>query len=201
MGLADGLRQSVKNLGSRLEKVGMAKAISNEDTQSILRGAIPGAIMTTGFNLIGGVSPMTSVIAGALDLGLNVGGTKLAGRYAPGRQGTLSYVDSATKKTVTRTEYMPSGPQAVVQAIAPIASSALVMPLIQQQMQDEQKNEMDQTVSLQQQAVQRQLINGNLTQALSPGTQFQLQGLEQTLNPATLNMNLADPYGYARGMI
>jgi hypothetical protein len=60
---------------------------------------------------------------------------------------------------------------------------------------------MDQTVALQQQAMQRQLINGNLTQALSPGTQFQLQGLEQTLNSQTLNQNLSDPYGYSRGMI
>jgi len=76
-----------------------------------------------------------------------------------------------------------------------------VTPLIQNQLRAQQQQEMDQTVSLQQQAMQRQLINGNLTQALSPGTQFQMQGLEQTIDPSTLNENMIDPYGYGRGVI
>jgi len=195
------LGKAAQAIESRLGSLGMTSKLPvSAETQAIVRNAVPSAIMTTGFNMLGGVDPVTSVIAGAADLGINVGGMKLAGRYAPGTVGKLSYTD-AKGKTLTRNEYIPSGPQNIVQGLAPIGASMAVMPLIQNQMQQQQQEEMDQTVSLQQQAMQRQLINGNLTQALSPGTQFQLQGMEQTLNPATLNQNVIDPYGYGRGVI
>jgi len=194
------LGKAARAVENRLGSVGMVRPVVNEETQAILRGAVPNAIMTTGFNMLGGVDPMTSVIAGAADLGMNVGGMKLAGKYAPGTVGKLSYKD-ASGKTLTRNEYIPSGPQNIVQGLAPVAASMAVMPLIQNQMQAQQQQEMDQTVSLQQQAMQRQLINGNLTQSLSPGTQFQMQGMEQTIDPATLNQNMVDPYGYGRGVI
>lgn len=195
------LGNAAQAVRSRLGKLGMASEIPlTPETQAIMRGAVPSAIMTTGFNLLGGVDPINSVLAGAVDIGLNVGGMQLAGKYAPGTLGKLSYTD-AKGKTVTRPEYIPSGPQTIAQGLSPVAASMVITPLIRNQMQKEQQEEMDQTVALQQQAMQRQLINGNLTQALSPGTQFQLQGLEQTLNSQTLNQNLADPYGYSRGMI
>jgi hypothetical protein len=194
------LGKAAKGIQSRLGRVGMVAPAVGDETQAILRGAVPSAIMTTGFNMLGGVDPMTSVLAGAADLGINVGGMKLAGRYSPGTLGQLEYKDKAGKIS-TRNEYIPSPAQNVVQGLAPVAASMAIMPLIQGQMQAQQQQEMDQTVSLQQQAMQRQLINGDLTQSLSPGTQFQLQGMEQTLNPATLNQNIMDPYGYGRGVI
>lgn len=194
------LGKAAAALEGRLGKLGMTRPVMADETQAILRGAVPSAIMTTGFNILGGVDPMTSVIAGATDLGINVGGMKLAGRYAPGTLGKLSYTD-AKGKTITRNEYIPSAAQNVVQGLAPVAASMAVTPLIQNQLQAQQQQEMDQTVSLQQQAMQRQLINGDLTQALSPGTQFQMQGLEQTIDPSTLNENMIDPYGYGRGVI
>jgi predicted aconitase with swiveling domain len=194
------LGKAATTIQGRLGKLGMTRPVVGDETQAILRGAVPSAIMTTGFNMLGGVDPMTSVLAGAADLGINVGGMKLAGKYAPGTLGQLSYKDPSGK-ILTRNEYIPSGPQNIVQGLAPVAASMAVMPLIQNQMQQQQQEEMDQTVSLQQQAMQRQLINGNLTQALSPGTQFQLQGMEQTINPESLNQNMIDPYGYGRGLI
>jgi hypothetical protein len=194
------LGKAAAAIEGRLGKLGMTSPVIGDETQAILRGAVPSAIMTTGFNMLGGVDPITSAIAGAADLGINVGGMKLAGRYAPGTLGKLSYKDPSGK-TLTRNEYIPSGPQNIVQGLAPVAASMAVTPLIQNQIQAQQQQEMDQTVSLQQEAMQRQLLNGNLTQALSPGTQFQLQGMEQTLNPATLNQNIMDPYGYGRGVI
>jgi predicted aconitase with swiveling domain len=194
------LGKAAQAIESRLGSLGMTSKLPvSAETQAIVRNAVPSAIMTTGFNMLGGVDPVTSVIAGATDLGINVGGMKLAGRYAPGTVGKLSYTD-AQGKPATRNEYIPSGPQTIVQGLAPVAASIAVTPLIQNQMQQQQE-EMDQTVSLQQQAMQRQLINGNLNQALSPGTQFQMQGLEQTLNSNTLNPNMMDPYGYGRGLI
>jgi len=194
------LGRAATAIEGRLGKLGMTRPVIGDETQAILRGAVPSAIMTTGFNMLGGVDPMTSVIAGAADLGMNVGGMKLAGRYAPGTLGKLSYTD-AKGKTITRNEYIPSAAQNVVQGLAPVAASMAVTPLIQNQLQAQQQQEMDQTISLQQQAMQRQLINGDLTQALSPGTQFQMQGLEQTIDPSTLNKNIIDPYGYGRGII
>jgi hypothetical protein len=194
------LGRAAAAIEGRLGKLGMTRPVIGDETQAILRGAVPSAIMTTGFNMLGGVDPMTSVIAGAADLGMNVGGMKLAGRYSPGTLGKLSYTD-AKGKTITRNEYIPSAAQNIVQGLAPVAASMAVTPLIQNQLQAQQQQEMDQTISLQQQAMQRQLVNGDLTQALSPGTQFQMQGLEQTINPATLNLNMLDPYGYGRGVI
>lgn len=194
------LGKAAKAVENRLGSVGMVRPVINDETQAILRGAVPNAIMTTGFNILGGVDPMTSVIAGAADLGMNVGGMKLAGKYAPGTLGKLSYTD-AKGNTITHNEYIPSGPQNIVQGLAPVAASMAVMPLIQNQMQAQQQQEMDQTISLQQQAMQRQLINGDLRQALSPGTQFQMQGVEQTLNANSANQNVMDPYGYGRGIV
>ena len=194
------LGRAAAALEGRLGKLGMTSPVIGNETKAILRGAVPSAIMTTGFNILGGVDPMTSVIAGAADLGMNVGGMKLAGRYAPGTLGKLSYTD-AKGKTITRNEYIPSAAQNIVQGLAPVAASMAVTPLIQNQLQAQQQQEMDQTISLQQQAMQRQLINGDLIQALSPGTQFQMQGLEQTIDPSTLNKNIIDPYGYGRGII
>lgn len=195
------LGKAAQVIQSRLGNLGMTSKLPlGPETQAIVRNAVPSAIMTTGFNMLGGVDPTTSVLAGVADLGINVGGMKLAGRYAPGTVGKLSYTD-AKGKTVTRNEYIPSGPQNIIQGLAPIGASMAVMPLIQNQMQAQQQQEMDQTVSLQQQAMQRQLINGDLTQSLSPGTQFQMQGMEQTIDPNSLNQNLRDPYGYSRGLI
>jgi hypothetical protein len=59
---------------------------------------------------------------------------------------------------------------------------------------------MDQTAALQQQIMQRDMINSLQTQSLSPGTMFQMQGIESTLGR---NMSVdprLDPYGIARGM-
>jgi hypothetical protein len=187
------LGRAAKAIEERLAKAGITRPIAGSANDVLLRNALPSAALTTGMNLIGGVDPMTSAIAGALDLGLNVGGTKLAGKYFPGTLGQLSVKGEAAP----RSEYIPSFAQGAAQAVAPMAASLAITPLIQNQ----QQQEMDQTVSLQQQAMQRQLINGNLVQALSPGTQFQMQGLEQTISPVTLGPNLLDTYGYARGMI
>jgi hypothetical protein len=75
------------------------------------------------------------------------------------------------------------------------------MPMIQNAMQQKQLQEMDQNGSIQQQELQRQLINGVQAQNLSPDTLFQLQGVEHTMNPEALMQNAMDPYGYGRGII
>jgi len=198
-----GLGSSLRNLAGRLGQTGMLSAAQQAEKQainkSLLGSSVPGAIMVAGFNMLGGVDPMTSLAAGAMDLGINYGGMKLAGRLSPGRMGTLSYQQDG--KTVTRPEFMPSRAQGLVQGVSPIISSLAAMPMIQNSLIQKQQEDMDQTVSMQQQALQRELVNGLQAQALSPGTQFQMQGLEQTIDPSTLMTNMADPYGYGRGVI
>jgi len=198
-----GLGSSLRNLAGRLGQTGMLSAAQQAEKQainkSLLGSSVPGAIMVAGFNMLGGVDPMTSLAAGAMDLGINYGGMKLAGRLSPGRMGTLSYQQDG--KTVTRPEFMPSRAQGLVQGVSPIISSLAAMPMIQNSLIQKQQEDIDQTVSMQQQALQRELVNGLQAQALSPGTQFQMQGLEQTIDPSTLMANMADPYGYGRGVI
>jgi hypothetical protein len=124
---------------------------------------------------------------------------KLAGKLAPGRMGTLTQQQG--DKTVTTPQFLPSAAQHVVQGISPIASSIAVMPMIQKAMQQEQLQEMEQAGSIKQQELQRLLIDGVQAQNLSPNTLFQMQGLEQTMDPTALMQNLGDPYGYGRGVI
>jgi len=191
------LNTAAQTMRGKLGNLGML----SDETKAIIRTSLPSSAATGGFAMLSGADPLTAALAGTVDLGLNVGGMKLAGRYAPGTYGTLSSTNAAGK-TTTRKEYIPSLPQGLVQGLSPVVTSLAIMPLLQNSlMQREQQEVMDQTQSLQQQALQRQLINNLQVQSLSPGTQFQLQGLEQTINPQTAAANALDPYGLSRGMI
>jgi hypothetical protein len=159
-------------------------------SKAILKDSIPSAVLTTGFNLIAGANPLTALAAGAIDLGINYGGLQLAGKYSPGNLGKLSYTDPRTKELVEHNQLIPSRMQRGIQMVAPIASSLAIMPLIQAQEQ-QQPEQMDQTVSTNQQIMQRQYINNLQNQTLSPGTNFQMQGLESTLDPAAQDFEIA----------
>ena len=195
-----GLVSSLRNFATGLAKTGMLPVAERQAvTKAILGNTIPSAVMVTGFNMLGGVDPMTSILAGAVDLGIGYGGMKLAGKLSPGRMGSLTQKQG--DKTVTTPHFIPSAAQNVVQGVSPIASSIAVMPMIQKAMQQQQLQEMDQTGSIQQQELQRQLINGVQAQNLSNGTLFQMQGVDHTMNPEVLMQNAMDPYGYGRGVI
>jgi hypothetical protein len=198
-----GLASTIRNFAGRLAGTGMLSEAAQAEKQvmnkTLLKTSLPSAAFVAGMNMLGGVDPMTSLMAGALDLGINYGGMRLAGKASPGTMGTLSYKKDG--KTLTKEEFMPSNLQGAVQFVSPLISSMAAMPMIESSLQKKQQEDMDQTVSLQQQALQRQLANGLQVQALSPGTQFQMQGLEQTINPETLMQNAIDPYGYGQGVI
>lgn len=185
--------------------LGGAKGAVPSMTRMLLQQALPSAGMTAAYNMLSGAGLGPSLAAGAIDLGINVGGMRLAGKYAPGNLGTTTYKDNKTGKLISKQEYIPSGPQAIVQNIAPILSSVAVLPLTQgqQQTQQQQAANIDQTSALYQQALQRDYINKLQVEALSPGTNFQMQGLEQTYNPALSNQLTIpaglDPYGLSRG--
>ena len=170
----------VAQAGAQAARRGMS-----DMSKAILKDSIPSAVLTTGFNLIAGVNPLTALAAGAIDLGMNYGGVQLAGKYSPGNLGKLSYTDPRTKELVENNQFIPSRMQRGIQMVAPIASSLAIMPLIQsQEQQPEVTEQMNQAVSTQQQIMQRQYINNLQAQSVSPGTNFQMQGLESTIDPA-----------------
>jgi hypothetical protein len=191
MGIRSGLAGVARNVGKAIQAeapvVEQAAAKGAQRgmsamSKAILKDSIPSAVLTTGFNLIAGVNPLTALAAGAIDLGMNYGGIQLAGKYSPGNLGKLSYTDPRTKELVEHNQFIPSRMQRGVQMVAPIASSLAIMPLIQAQEQ-QQPEQIDQTVSTDQQIMQRQYINNLQNQTVSPGTNFQMQGLESTLDP------------------
>ena len=132
--------------------------------------------------------------------------TRLAGKFAPGTLGSITYKD-ATGRLTTKPQFIPSMPQSIAQTISPIITSLAISPLTagQQQVQQQQLNNVDQTSSIYQQSLQRDYLNNLRVESLSPGTNFQMQGLESTYNPYT-NIPLQvpqslDPYGLSRGSI
>ena len=197
MGLRSSMAGMARNVVNKLEapvaaQVGTqaARRGMSDMSKAILKDSIPSAVLTTGFNLIAGANPLTALAAGAIDLGINYGGLQLAGKYSPGNLGKLSYTDPRTKELVEHNQLIPSRMQRGIQMVAPIASSLAIMPLIQAQEQ-QQPEQMDQTVSTNQQIMQRQYINNLQNQTLSPGTNFQMQGLESTLDPAAQDFEIA----------
>jgi len=197
MGLTSLMAGMARNVVNKLEapvaaQVGTqaARRGMSDMSKAILKDSIPSAVLTTGFNLIAGANPLTALAAGAIDLGINYGGLQLAGKYSPGNLGKLSYTDPRTKELVEHNQFIPSRMQRGIQMVAPIASSLAIMPLIQAQEQ-QQPEQMDQTVSTNQQIMQRQYINNLQNQTLSPGTNFQMQGLESTLDPAAQDFEIA----------
>jgi hypothetical protein len=210
MGFRADLASSLRNLGGRLVNIGMAEAPAVEKavasvaeksatntarrglsdiSKAMLQDAMPNAVLTAGFNLIGGASPMNALAAGAIDLGINYGGMQLAQQYSPGHLGKLSYTDPKTKELVEHNQFIPSRMQRGVQMLAPIASSMAIMPLIQAQDQ-QQPESMDQTTFTDQQLLQRQYINNLGPQLVSPGTNFQLAGLQSTMSPTIDSLDL-----------
>ena len=99
---------------------------------------------------------------------------------------------------------LPSGAGTVASvmiapAFLPATQLAAEDPRLLQQLTAEPQV-MDQTAALQQQIMQRDMINSLQTQSLSPGTMFQLQGIESSLGRNMPVDPRLDPYGIARGM-
>jgi len=204
----EALKTSAQAIRAKLAQAGMAGAGAaaakklSPATEAILHTAVPNAIATTGLNLLGGAGVGPSLVAGIADLGFTAGGMRLAGKFAPGIKGNLSYLDPTTKKVITQEHFLPSFPQQIVQGISPVVSSMAIMPLLQNQQIEQAVAEpmvMDQTATSQQQLMQRNYINQLQQEATSPGTMFQLQGIESTLERAGSIPEYVDPYGILRG--
>jgi hypothetical protein len=204
--------QFAGRLAKQIADSKITKRILGSEGKEILAQNIPGAITGGLFTLAAGGSPMEAVGTAALDMGLSLGGARLAGKLgAPGtRQTALRESVKNGVKTIDRVkEFKPSGMQQVAMGAGTVAAPVLMAsfapatqlaaedPRLLQQLIAE-PTVMDQTASLQQQLMQRQMVNNLQAQSLSPGTMFQMQGIESSLGRGMQVPVSLDPYGLNR---
>ena len=206
--------QLAGRLAKQIVSSKIGQKILGTEGKEILAQNIPGAITGGLFTLAAGGSIPEAVGTAALDMGLSLGGARLAGKMgAPGvRQTVLRENVKNGVKTIDRVkEFKPSGMQQLAMGAGTVAAPVLMAsfaPATQLAMQDPallqqltaEPTVMDQTASLQQQLMQRQMVNDLQTQSLSPGTMFQLQGIESSLGRGIVADPRLDPYGLSRGM-
>lgn len=201
--------QLAGRLGQRIAASQLGKKILGGEGKDLLVQNIPGAITGGLFTLAGTGSIPAALVSAGLDMGLSYGGARLAGKLgAPGAQQTILRKNK-TGKTETIENYEMSGPQKIASGVGNVAAVMLAPsflpatqlaaedPRLLQQLTTE-PTVMDQTASLEQQLMQRAMLNRGATQSLSPGTQFQLNGLESTLTRGMQVPNELDPYGLNR---
>jgi hypothetical protein len=204
--------QFAGRLAKQIASSKIGQKVLGTEGKEILVQNIPGAITGGLFTLAAGGSPMEAVGTAALDMGLSLGGARLAGKMgAPGtRQTVLRENVKNGVKTIDRVpEFKPSVMQniamgagtvaapMIMASFAPATQLAMKDPALLQQLTAE-PTVMDQTASLQQQLMQRQMVNDLQAQSLSPGTMFQLQGIESSLVRGMQVPGSLDPYGLNR---
>ena len=188
-------------LGSR-----MGQAMTAPATREAAKASIPGAVLTTGFTALGGGGLGTSLLTGGLDIGLSAAGARLAGKLTPEMLSNLTGKRAANflagakpgDMSVLQNVAMGAGSIGAAIATAPMLAADQIAGLNQQQLQQliAEPVVMDQTATAEQQLIQRDLINNLQAQSLSPGTLFQMQGVESTLGRVDPSL---DPYGIMRG--
>ena len=190
----------------------IGKAVLGGEGKDLLVQNIPGAV-TGGLLTLAGTGSIPAALATAgLDMGLSYGGARLAGKLgAPGVKQTIlrEEVKDGVKSIQRIPEYRQSMAQnlasgagtvasvMIAPAFLPATQLAAEDPRLLQQLTTE-PTVMDQTASLEQQLMQRAMLNRGAVQSLSPGTQFQLNGLESTLTRGMQVPTELDPYGLNR---
>lgn len=158
------IQQLTKLLGSRTSRQAAVESLPGAGINAAL-GAV-----------IGG--PKAAVGYAAGDFLLNYPLVGLARKYAPGTQATLKLPNGKTVQ-----QYMPSRVEQGVNFAASLLSAPLTdvitggALLPQEQVVPTNMSQEQQEYS---QLVQRQQLNNLQTQALSPGTMYQMQGIEHT---------------------
>lgn len=190
----------------------IGKAVLGGEGKDLLIQNIPGAITGGLFTLAGTGSIPAALATAGLDMGLSYGGARLAGKLgAPGAKQTIlrEEVKDGVKSIQRIPEYRQSMAQnlasgagtvasvMIAPAFLPATQLAAEDPRLLQQLTTE-PTVMDQTASLEQQLMQRAMLNRGVVQSLSPGTQFQLNGLESTLTRGMQVPTELDPYGLNR---
>jgi hypothetical protein len=166
-------------------------------------------LLTSGFTALAGVGLGPSLLTGGLDIGLSAAGSRLAGKVTPAMLSRVTGKRMANviagaepgKMSTLQHVAMGTGSVGAALATAPMIAGQQIANLSQQDLQQLMAEPvvMDQTLTSEQQLLQRDLINRLQTQSLSPGTMFQMQGIESTLGRGMSVAPQIDPYGIMRG--
>jgi len=188
-------------LGSRMGQAMMAPA-----TKEVVKASVPGAVLGGGFTLMAGGGIPAALATGGLDIGISTLAGRLAGKVTPEAlskvtgQGAANFIAGAKPGELSMLQHIAMGGGSVAAAVAthPLYAGAQIANLSEQQLQQltAEPIAMDQTATAEQQMIQRDLINNLQVQSLSPGTMFQMQGIESTLGRVDPSL---DPYGIMRG--
>ena len=199
-------------LAQQLASSRLGKAVLGGEGKDILVQNIPNAV-TGGLLTLAGTGSIPAALATAgLDMGLSYGGARLAGKLgAPGVKQTIlrEEVKDGVKSIQRIPEYRQSMAQNLASGAGTVASVMIAptfLPVTQLAAEDPrllqqliaEPTVMDQTASLQQQLMQRQMVNQLQAQSLSPGTMFQMQGIESSLGRGMQVPGSLDPYGLNR---
>lgn len=145
------------------------------EMKGILASSVPGAVFTGAVTLAGGGSPVDALKTSALDMALSAGGMSLAGKFMPGRLGTLVGKDK-TGRTISTPHYETSIAQNIAGGLGSLGAMMLTPPGATTQ----------QAPTIEQQEIQRALLNDQQLDTTLPGTNFQIQGLPmRVLNPSS----------------
>jgi hypothetical protein len=196
-------------LAQQLASSRLGKAVLGGEGKDILIQNIPGAVTGGLFTLAGTGSIPAALATAGLDMGLSYGGARLAGKLgAPGANQTIlrkskaGIIEEKPGYEMSMAQNLASGAGTVASVMIaptflPVTQLAAEDPRLLQQLIAE-PTVMDQTASLQQQLMQRQMVNQLQAQSLSPGTMFQMQGIESSLGRGMQVPGPLDPYGLNR---
>jgi hypothetical protein len=175
-----------------LEKLGtnLLKKLTGKISQEAAMASVPGAVLNAGFGLLMN-GPKAAVGYGAGDFLLNYPVVALARKFAPGTTETI------VRNGVKSTRYAPSKIEEGVNFAASLASAPLTdyvtrgALLPQQPVQQTVAQPPNQEAQIQQELIQRSLINRGGNVPVSPGTMSQLDAFHYpglTLPPEVLEM-------------
>lgn len=175
----------------------IAKLIGSQTSRQAAKAALPGAAMNFAVGTIAG-GPVAGAAYAAGDFLLNYPLVGLARKLAPGTEAMEALVKNKKGEMVTKNlPYQPSNLESGVNFAASLASMPLVDAVTKGALYSQQgvvePTNISQEQQIYQQAVQRQQINRLQEQALSPGTQFQMQGIEQTLRNPNVALGITLP--------
>ncbi len=164
----------------------LGKLLGSQASRQAAKAALPGAALNFGVGTLSG-GPVAGAAYAAGDFLLNYPLVGLARKYFPGTPGGSAVITTKGGKTIKKDiGYTPSNVESGVNLVASLASMPLVDYVTQgalyQQQQQVQPVDQSQAQQIYQQAHQREYINQLPVQALAPGTQFQMQGIEQTFH-------------------
>lgn len=184
-----GLSGRLAGLLTELKGLPITQRLAAKGGSELLRSSVPGAVITAGLGAVTTGSPLAGLAIGLSDLGLSYGTSRAISEFAPQLAGKYrAYVSpeqiaeaEKTGKAIStqslKQVYEPSALQHTAMLGGSIAAPLALEPLF---MQNQEQQNLDQTVTQQQQLGQQEYLNNMYAPPYTAdGTLYQLQGLPQ----------------------